>query len=98
MITRIVKLNFHKEYTGEFENIFYNCQPLIEAFEGCKSTTLHCDVNNPEQYFTISYWDSETHLENYRKSELFKNTWDKVKPLFNQKAEAWSLAGHIKLF
>ena len=41
--------------------------------------------------FTISHWDSEAALELYRQSELFKFTWAKTKPLFEEKAQAWSL-------
>ncbi|WP_026898302.1 antibiotic biosynthesis monooxygenase family protein [Daejeonella oryzae] len=96
MITRLVKLSFHKENMELFENIFYSSKPLIDNFSGCQSTNLFCDINHPGQYFTISYWNTEEDLENYRRSELFITTWAKVKPLFNQKAEAWSLQGHIK--
>ncbi|MEO8795111.1 MAG: antibiotic biosynthesis monooxygenase family protein [Daejeonella sp.] len=97
MITRIVKLSFPAENYSEFEDIFYTSKPLIDQFEGCESTNLFQDLNTPDLYFTISYWNSEADLENYRKSDLFKSTWAKVKPLFNKKAEAWSLQGKVKL-
>ena len=98
MITRIVKLSIQDNKTAQFESIFYKSKNLIEEFEGCISTNLYSDIKNQYQYFTISYWDSEEHLNSYRKSELFVNTWACVKPLFNHKAEAWSLTGHVKLF
>ena len=40
--------------------------------------------------FTYSIWDNEEALNNYRHSELFKNTWAKTKILFDGKPEAWS--------
>jgi (4S)-4-hydroxy-5-phosphonooxypentane-2,3-dione isomerase len=49
------------------------------------------DINVPGLVFTYSYWEDEKSLQNYQASELFKSTWSKVKPLFNAKAEAWSL-------
>ncbi len=97
MITRIVKLSFPLQNHSEFEDIFYASKPLIDKFEGCESTNLFQDLSNPDNFFTISYWNSEADLENYRKSDLFKSTWAKVKPLFNHKAEAWSLQGKVKI-
>jgi heme-degrading monooxygenase HmoA len=41
--------------------------------------------------FTFSIWDSEAALENYRQSDLFRDTWAKTKALFAEKAEAWSM-------
>lgn len=41
--------------------------------------------------FTLSHWESEENLEQYRQSELFKSTWAKTKVLFREKAQAWTL-------
>lgn len=95
MITRLVKLSLHPDKTTEFETIFYQSQALIEGFEGCEKTNLFKVSGSAGQYFTISYWQNEQHLENYRASDLFKNVWSTVKPLFSAKAEAWTLKGVI---
>ena len=91
MIQRIVKLTIQPDYTADFIRIFYETQPVIRQFSGCKGVELLYDINKPEQYFTLSYWLSEDDLENYRTSPFFKETWTKVKPLFSEKSEAWSL-------
>ncbi|MBC7744014.1 MAG: antibiotic biosynthesis monooxygenase [Flavobacterium sp.] len=91
MITRIVKLNLHPQYSKKFEQIFYQSRASIENFDGCQTTTLFKVSGTESQYFTISYWQSEKHLENYRASLLFKNIWQQVKPLFSSKAEAYTL-------
>ena len=52
---------------------------------------LYQDKTNPNVFFTYSYWDNESDLENYRNSDLFKGVWAKTKPLFNAKPEAWSV-------
>lgn len=93
MIIRIVKMTFKPDAIPDFIKLFYYTQPFIQAFEGCQSVELLNDANNKNQYFTLSYWRSETDLENYRQSTFFIETWAKVKPLFAQKAEAWSLDG-----
>ena len=95
MITRLVKLTIRPESAAGFETIFYGTQALIEGFEGCQKTNLFKVAGKESQYFTISYWNSEENLESYRASELFKNVWSTVKPLFAAKAEAWTLNGVI---
>lgn len=91
MITRVVKMTFKPESIQAFKEIFYDSQKLIRAFEGCNRVDLMRDLNNECVFFTLSYWDNEEDLNSYRHSYLFKNTWSKVKPLFSEKAEAWSL-------
>jgi heme-degrading monooxygenase HmoA len=91
MITRIVKMTLKPECVEGFKEIFYTSQKLIRVFEGCNRVDLLNDINNECIYFTLSYWNTEEDLNAYRNSYLFKNTWSKVKPLFSEKAEAWSL-------
>lgn len=92
MITRLVKMHFKLENTSEFARLFHDVKLKIEAMEGCLNVELRQDLHQPEIFFTISTWESEKNLENYRKSTLFIDTWQKVKPLFSKKAEAWSLS------
>ena len=97
MITRLVKLNLKPDKVEEFELIFNQKKPLIDSFEGCQTTNLFKISGADSQYFTISYWESEEHLENYRASALFKSTWSRVKPLFAAKARAFTLTSVIPL-
>ena len=49
------------------------------------------DSANPAIFFTYSHWESEAHLNHYRFSEFFKDTWGKTKALFADKPQAWSV-------
>jgi heme oxygenase (mycobilin-producing) len=91
MIIRIVKMTFMPEKVNEFLEIFNSSKQLIRNFEGCSHLELLNDINSPNIFFTYSYWQCETHLNNYRDSELFGSVWKKTKPLFSAKAEAWSV-------
>ena len=91
MIIRFVKMTFRTEKTGAFEKIFAETRPFILQFEGCHQVELFADTRNSDIYFTISHWDNEAHLDAYRTSDFFKATWSQVKPMFSEKAEAWSL-------
>ncbi len=91
MIVRIVKLSFKESEIETFKKIFDNVNELIRDQKGCSKLELYQDKNNPSVFFTYSYWESETDLNNYRESELFIQTWKKTKVLFNAKPEAWSV-------
>ncbi len=91
MITRLVKLTFRADAPQNFlDEVFHDSKEKIRAVDGCEGMALLRDVNNPNVYFTRSYWQSEAHLEAYRQSELFKGVWAKTKVLFAEKAEAWT--------
>lgn len=84
-------MSFKTESVQKFEQIFEKTANLIQSFEGCYEVKLMHDISNVNVYFTISRWQSEEHLNIYRASSLFKSTWADVKPLFSEKAQAWSL-------
>ena len=65
--------------------------------EGCSHLELLNDINSPNIYFTYSYWNDETDLNNYRNSELFASVWSKTKILFCAKPEAWSVEQKVVL-
>ncbi|WP_053971976.1 putative quinol monooxygenase [Mangrovimonas sp. ST2L15] len=91
MFVRIVKMSFDPSKTDEFLINFENVKDKIRAFEGCEFLELYRDKNQPNIFFTYSYWATDDCLETYRNSELFKNVWAQTKPLFNDKPQAWSV-------
>ncbi|MEZ4859517.1 MAG: antibiotic biosynthesis monooxygenase [Flavobacteriaceae bacterium] len=91
MFTRIVKMVFEPEHIPTFLNNFEQIKEKIRAFEGCEFLELYQDKNHSNIFFTYSKWIAESHLENYRNSALFKEVWSVTKPLFKEKAEAWSV-------
>jgi heme-degrading monooxygenase HmoA len=91
MIIRIVKMTFQSGKTNDFLDIFNQRKERIAACNGCSYVSLQHDIENPAIFFTISKWNSENDLENYRNSELFKETWKLTKALFEKPAEAWSV-------
>ena len=94
---RIVKMTFETDKVAEFLANFEAVKHQIRNFEGVDKLELLSDKNNPNIYFTYSFWQSEQHLENYRNSDLFKGVWAKTKPLFAAKAEAWSVDALVSL-
>ena len=97
MFVRIVKMSFQSEKIEEFLANFNTKKEFIRNSPGCQLLELYRDKNNSDIFFTYSYWDSEKDLNEYRKSELFKEIWSKTKVLFNSKPHAWSVEKKISL-
>lgn len=97
MFVRIVKMTFQEEKVSEFLQNFNSVKDKIRNVNGCRLLELYRDKDNPSVFFTYSYWEREQDLENYRLSELFTGVWAVTKPLFAQKAEAWSVDKLVSL-
>lgn len=91
MIKRIVKMSFQPDKIDEFLNVFHQARPHILKMQGCNSVELFSEDDMPHIMFTLSEWNNVVALENYRKSELFINTWKRTKVLFAEKAQAWTI-------
>ncbi|MCB0738300.1 MAG: antibiotic biosynthesis monooxygenase [Bacteroidetes bacterium] len=88
---RIVKMVFTEESVDSFLKMFDHKKEFIRAFEGCTHLELLQDKNQPYTLFTYSIWESEAHLQAYRESALFAETWAETKTYFGGKPEAWSV-------
>jgi heme-degrading monooxygenase HmoA len=97
MFVRIVKMSFHEENIPKFLGNFDLMKEKIRNAPGNRLLELYQDKNNPEIFFTYSYWKTENDLENYRNSELFYDVWQFTKKLFNDKPEAWSVDKLVSL-
>lgn len=91
MIIRLVKMQFKEDHKTDFVSLFNNKKEMIQNHDGCQSVKLFNDVKDDSVFFTYSIWKSETHLNEYRNSEFFKETWTTTKSMFVDKAKAWSV-------
>ena len=97
MFIRIVKMSFPDEHINAFISIFENNKSQIRVAEGCSLLELYRDKDNPNVFFTYSYWENESYLAAYRQSDLFKSVWTETKQLFNDKPQAWSVDKIVSL-
>ncbi|RMG22215.1 MAG: antibiotic biosynthesis monooxygenase [Bacteroidetes bacterium] len=91
MITRIVRMEFREDALEEFHRIFEQHHQRIRNFPGCLQVELLRDTRHPAVRYTISQWETEAALEQYRQSELFGKVWPRTKALFAAKAQAFSM-------
>lgn len=97
MIIRIVRLHFTEAGVEEFLQIFNANKVAIRNFPGCTSLLLLKDANDSTVYTTLSHWNGPEDLENYRRSELFGSVWGRVKTLFAERTQAFSLEKVVEL-
>jgi len=90
-------MTFEPSRVPEFISVFNASKHHIRAFDGCEFLELHRDPQNPAVLVTLSHWKSEAHLNHYRESALFKETWSKTKTLFSAKPIAFSLESVEKI-
>ena len=97
MLTRIVRMHFTDAGVEEFLEIFNTHKVAIRNFPGCTHLQLLKDAEDPNCYTTLSHWDKPESLEAYRKSELFGKVWGRVKSLFSERTQAFSLERFIEV-
>lgn len=97
MLTRIVKMTFDPTKVNEFLDIFERSKNEIRKMEGCTHLELMKDCDHENGFSTVSHWENEEALNNYRNSEIFKEVWPKTKLLFIAKPIAFSLKEHTKV-
>ncbi|QOI97629.1 MAG: antibiotic biosynthesis monooxygenase [Flammeovirgaceae bacterium] len=97
MIIRIVRMHFTQAGVDEFLEIFNANKKAIRAFAGCIHLELLRDAEDENTFATLSHWVDEASLEAYRKSELFAGVWGRVKTLFAERSQAFSLVKYIEV-
>jgi len=97
MLIRIVRMHIIPEKVDEFVEIFERTKEAIRNVKGCTHLELLRDAEHKSIFTTLSHWNDKSYLEAYRNSDLFKNVWSRVKPLFNHQTEAFSLEKFIEV-
>ncbi len=83
-------MHFKSSEIENFQLLYQSVKLKINSYDGCEGVTLVQDTMNPEIFFTLSHWQSTQHLDHYRTSALFEDTWAKTKVMFAAKPMAWS--------
>ncbi|HCZ08482.1 MAG TPA: antibiotic biosynthesis monooxygenase [Flavobacteriales bacterium] len=83
MIVRIVHMEFHPEKKPAFLALFEQHKADIAAQPGCRDLKLVQHEERTTSISTVSTWDSQEHLDAYRKSTLFAQVWPATKALFS---------------
>ncbi|MCX8080537.1 MAG: antibiotic biosynthesis monooxygenase [Bacteroidia bacterium] len=88
MIARIVMMEICPEKMEYFKKTLRENVKKIRSFKGCLHLEVFRDCHEPCRIFTISIWECERDLENYRQSEFFQDVWPRLKKCFCGKPQA----------
>lgn len=91
MIVRLVKLTILPAEVERFRAMFPTVRQRVLGAPGCIGLELLSAMDDHGVYFTQSEWTSVGSLEDYRNSALFADVWPLLKPMFAERAQAWTL-------
>ncbi len=97
MITRIVELQIQAHQIDVAKQLLKEVAPKVRSMPGCSRLEIMFGIHKKARVTTYSYWDSEKDLNDYRDSEVFQKFWKSIKPMFSEKARAWSSEHFIVL-
>jgi len=89
-------MQFANEGVEQFLQIFNQHREQIRNFPGCTHLELLRDANHPAVFATLSHWEKQEDLEQYRQSALFGSVWGRVKPLMSDRTVAFSFEKFIE--
>jgi len=90
MLVRIVRMSFRENRVADFLDVYDEIATTIRSFSGCRHIELWKDADAPAAYTTYTLWTNNEALQTYRESSLFRETWAKIKPMFESPASAHS--------
>ena len=88
MIVRLVAMRFQPGMGQEFLRIFTEASHAIRTQRGCLYLSLL--QSTPDDFVTVSHWQSIADLDAYRHGELFGSIWPRLKAMFRERAWAES--------
>ncbi len=89
-VIRIVRMHIAPDHIDQVRETFREIKHSVRNFPGCHYVALWEDVAQPGHIMTYSIWESEAHLEAYRRSDVFRRNWTLLKCHFAGPPEAWT--------
>lgn len=89
-------MQFKEERVEDFKKLFDETYSRIRNFDGCRFLELYTDNQSPHCFYTMSKWENEDRLQEYRNSTLFRETWAITKSYFSAPPMAYSLLKNVE--
>lgn len=91
MFMRFLQLKINPEFQEMFKG-FYDKMvlPELQKMPGCLFAGLIQNMPHPQEFISLTLWESQLSAENYEKSEVFKKLNDRIKPFLSESAE-WKI-------
>ena len=90
VLVRYVELHILADKLDEARRLLKFQAPLVRNFDGCVHLEINEAMDEIGVFSTYSYWIDAEALDRYRQSEVFRKFWNRMKPMFQAKAQARS--------
>lgn len=91
MILRIVKIKIDEVKIDTFKLFMKNLRNEKLRLKGCLHFDYFHEKKNKNIYYTYTIWENEKHLNQYKKSELFKKVISTLNSLSIEEPRAWTI-------
>jgi quinol monooxygenase YgiN len=71
MIIATIKMKSITEKRSELLQTLRSMTKQIQELEGCKSCNFYQDVENENNFSVIEEWETQEHMDNHLKSDMF---------------------------
>jgi quinol monooxygenase YgiN len=81
MFMRLLQIKISSEYIDAFSRFYDNVVlPELQKMDGCLFASLIQSTPQPEEFISITLWETKIEAESYEKSGHFKKLLEKIKP------------------
>ena len=85
MYVRILSIKIEDNKLEEFKRLYSEIIfPSLKETEGCQNVFLIESVNEPDEFISVSIWDSKDAADNYEASDKFRVLTERVSHTFSK--------------
>jgi quinol monooxygenase YgiN len=91
MYVRFLQLRAKSEYLAEIKGFYDQIViPELQKIPGCHFACLIQSGNDPDDFVSLTFWDTKKEAEKYDKSEIYKRLLSEIKPFLAESSE-WKI-------
>jgi quinol monooxygenase YgiN len=88
MFMRLLQLQLKLAYVQEFKKFYESTvYPELQKLPGCLFAGLIKSTPQPDEFISITFWETQLQAEQYEKTGTFKNLFEQAKVFFSDSSE-----------
>jgi len=91
MFVRFLQLKVSTDYLKSLQGIYDKIViPELQKIQGCQYACLIQNGNNPDEFISMTFWDTKKEAEAYEKSGIYQSLLNQIKPFLAESTE-WKI-------
>lgn len=91
MFVRFLQLKVSSEYLKTLRGFYDKIViPELQKIAGCQYACLIQNGNNPDEFISMTFWDTKKEAEAYEKSGIYQSLLNQIKPFLAESTE-WKI-------